>query len=151
MIRLLFILIALSIIQVSPAQGFIGLSKEKVKKGLDSYVAKNQLSAVIDESPFTTTLFIDAPSGQKTEFIYHFDSGGRCRREVRISCDSCIVKYIAETLATKDPGWKKLNERQYISKYSKRLLLEIDQSSTTVRQVQWNRDSYNEIIRRGRM
>ncbi|HYF30684.1 MAG TPA: hypothetical protein VD993_06170 [Chitinophagaceae bacterium] len=77
-------------------------------------------------------MIIRADTVASTDFTYRFSSSGKCIEEVRRSCDSCIRKYLQHALNYNKLDWTKLNERRYLSQFSKRLLMELDEGNTSL-------------------
>ncbi len=109
------------------SQSFINKDKQQVKALLDKYKTgpgfeKPQLS----ETDSTIRLTVKDSSGIATDFIYQFDKAGKCQVETtQASCDSCFKKYLDHALSQQQYGWKKINENQYISKYQKKMMIEL--------------------------
>lgn len=130
------------------SQGYIGASKKNVKKGLDKYLLENKLRGTFRESDSAITLSIRTDTLYPTDFIYRFNSSGKCVVETRISCDSCIKKYLDHALNYGKLEWTPLGPRKYVSQYSKRLTLDIEEGNTafTIRKVNWTRKDYDELV-----
>jgi hypothetical protein len=116
---LLFLIISIE----GQAQGFIGKSKQRVRKVFMEYAQTKRI--LINETDSSFHVMVRDSAFKPVDFVYLFDDG-ECNTEVRFAdCDSCIQKYLSETLADQNWGWKKVNEKQFLSKSSKRLLLEL--------------------------
>src|SRR4051812_43398837 len=109
MIRALLFLVLISISATCFSQSFIGSSRRKVKKDLSKYISKAKVSASISETDTTIALPLRDPNFKPADFLFHFDSEGKCDRETRIACDSCINRYLDEALSNKSYGWIKIN------------------------------------------
>lgn len=106
------------------AQGFINLNKTGSKKYLAKFSTKEKLQTATTETDSTLTFLIRDSAKQNLDLVLHFDASGKCYRETRVlSCDSCYQKIVNNTLADKTYQWKKVNEKTYVSKYSKGLIL----------------------------
>jgi hypothetical protein len=149
MIRL-FIACCLLLPATCIAQGFIHKSKKQVLARLSRYNAgdgfENTATAQTDS---TITLQVkEKNTGRETNFIYRFDKNGDCKsEEIKASCDTCFKKYLQDALAIKKYKWKKINENQYVSSFSKKLLIELPYEGSTnfsfmVLQTQWSKKLY---------
>jgi hypothetical protein len=151
MIKLVLTIFILTFSIKSQGQKFINLSKSEVKAGLERYLSHNKLSGQFENSDTSLTLTITGPHPQKAEFIYYFDEKGKCKSELRRSCNSCIKEYLESSLAITKLDWKQLNPTQYISSFSKRLVLEVRDSATIVNKMDWDKKTYRQILSRGRI
>jgi hypothetical protein len=113
----------------SSSQQLIDQSKAKVKKELKKYVAANNndtLSVRLAETDSSLLVSVTGPTVSPVSFYYSFDRTGKCiSQETKASCESCLEKFLSQALERKEYKWRKINENQYVSRFSKRLLLEI--------------------------
>lgn len=87
---------------------------------------------------------------QPVVFIYGFNKKGKCWSEKVIArCDSCFTKYLQGVLDQEKYGWKKINENQYVSKYSYRLMLEFPPEnkdfSYVILRTDWTKELYRTL------
>lgn len=110
------------------SQQFIGLRPAQVLRKLENYgTPAGYEKPEISQNDSTVSMFVKGSNGISTRFIYRFDKqSGTCRSEqVQASCDSCFRKYLDGVLAQKKYQWKKINENQYVSAYSKKRMIEL--------------------------
>jgi hypothetical protein len=109
-------------------QGFINKSRKELLKHLESERMKpGNPAAVISVSDSSITYSVRDDNMKPADFIYSFNTKGKCVSEkVIASCDSCFQKYLSAVLAKEKYRWKKMTDHQYASKYTFRLLLEIN-------------------------
>jgi hypothetical protein len=106
------------------AQGFINLNKTGSKKYLAKFSTKEKLQTATTETDSTLTFLIRDSAKQNLDLLLHFDALGKCYKETRVlSCDSCYQKMVNNTLSNKTYQWKKVDDKTYVSKYSKGLVL----------------------------
>jgi hypothetical protein len=119
----LFLLTPLSVF----SQTFINKNKTQALKMLDKYsTGAGFEKPVITQTDSTIHCSVKDTSGATTNFIFRFDKKNKCKsEELEASCDSCYRKYLIETLNKKIYGWTKINENQYVSKYSHQMILEL--------------------------
>lgn len=131
-------------------QEFIDNSRSKVMKKLEKYVKNNDLKSGISQTDSSISLFIDDPRKKPAEFIFLF-SGEKCAEEIKIACDSCVMKYLDETLLEKSMGWQKMNDSTYLSKYTRHRMMSIhfngNASSLRIRKTNWDKKAYSGIVR----
>jgi hypothetical protein len=139
-------LVLLSIVAPVNAQGYVGDSRKQVRKGLERYISLNKLQGVFEETDSTLSLIFRNTTVQNTDYIYTFNSKGKCIEEKRISCDSCIKKFVDYVLSNKQMDWRKISENRYVSKFSKRLLLIIGGNVYTISQLYWDRNMYKQVV-----
>lgn len=146
-----FIISALLLLPLSvTAQKYIDKSREYVKNELKKYVAENKtFKPKLAEKGQSLTLIVNDPSAQQAEFTYQFDeTSGLCNlQKTSSSCDSCYKKYLQNLLDQKEYQWKKINESQYISRFSDYLLIEMqtedNKQSFTLIKTQWTKELYD--------
>lgn len=131
------------------SQQYIDKSRDYVKKELGKYVAANKaIKPVLEEKGSSIVLTINNPAAQTAVFTYQFDEvTGLCNYQKTISpCDSCYKKYLQKLLELKRYEWKKINESQYVSRFSDYLLIELqtegDEQSFTLLKTQWTKELY---------
>lgn len=110
------------------AQSFINKSRQQVLRQLEKYeTGAGFEKPVISQHDSTVSMTVKGTGTIQTTFIYGFDSqSGKCKSElVKASCDSCYKKYLGAVLAQKKYQWRKINENQYISSYSKKRMIEL--------------------------
>jgi hypothetical protein len=132
------------------SQSYIGLSKEKTRQKLEKYLAKYSVAGDFLETDSTTLLSINDTRNKPASFVFVF-SDNKCIEEKKLACDSCVMKYLSETLADKRMEWRKINDSTYLSKYSKHLMMVINingaGSSLQLRKTNWNRKTYQGIVK----
>jgi hypothetical protein len=149
---LLFLLLAFQTSSACFAQGFINDYKKTVKKQLEKHSTKTRINGVFEETDSTLAFLVRSDSFQKADFVFVFNAKNKCIAEKRTSCDSCTTKYLNESLNNTKLGWQQLNANQYVSKYSKKLLLQKEGTTAfTIRKMVWNKKTYKEIVERGRL
>jgi len=130
------------------SQNFIGKSKASVMKHLQQQQTRNDsLAITLIHTDSTITYKVPAGKTQAADFVYEFGPDGKCRMEkVRASCDSCFKKYLQRALDQKKYKWKKINDNQYVSKYSKRRMIELpaegNDFSFTILRTGWSKKLY---------
>jgi uncharacterized protein YifN (PemK superfamily) len=133
------------------SQGFIDLKKAWVKEQLTQYVNSYKLKTITEETDSTITFKIRDTSVKPLDVIIHFDHNDKCDEETHISdCDTCIQKYIADILNDKDARWVKISNMEYVSKYSLKLILELDPANPLVYYIKRNdytRKQYKRLIK----
>ncbi len=129
-------------------QNFIGKNKAQVKKELQRQLVKSD-SLIISLTDNDSILVFSSKEnkGLPTEFVYRFDSKGKCKSEkMTVGCDSCFKKSLKAVLENKKFGWKKINEHQYVSKYEARMMIDLPADNYnfyfTVLQTEWTPEMY---------
>jgi hypothetical protein len=146
MIRIIVFLLLLPVAGYS--QNFIGKSKVYVKKLLQKQISKNDsLDITLTDDDSVLRYSIKAGKTLPADFIYGFNISGKCRSEEIIAgCDSCFNKFLKNVLRQKKYEWKKINENQYVSKYTARMMIELPPEnkyfSYTILKTDWNKDMY---------
>lgn len=122
--KIILAIVTLFLLGTAQAQGFINLSKTGSKNYLAKFSAKEKLQTATTETDSTLTFLIRDSAKQNLDLVLHFDASGKCYRETRVlSCDSCYQKMLNNTLSNKRYQWKKVDDKTYVSKYSKGLVL----------------------------
>lgn len=130
------------------SQNFIGKSKAQVKKELQQQVVKNDsLSITLTDKDSVLVYSIKDNKVSPADFIYGFDKSGKCQSEkVVAGCDSCFNKFLQTALGHKKYEWKKINENQYVSKYTAHMMIELpadgNDFSYTVLRTEWTKELY---------
>ena len=152
MTRLVVILFALSYTTAS-AQMYINENRQWVKRELEKQASKNDSITVrISETDTSILYSFRDPKVRPADFLYIFDESAKCIEEKTIGyCDSCFNKFLGSALNRKQFQWTKINDRLYISKYSKKLMLEIPVNnkdhSFTIRRMKWTKGSYRTLLK----
>jgi predicted metal-dependent hydrolase len=147
-LQLLSVLLLLSSFN-SFAQRFINKNKPWVLKELQKYTAKpDTINAELKITDTTLAIEVTSPALKIADFMYHFDAAGKCSYEnVNTYCIACFKKYLDGVLNRKKYKWKKINENQYISKYSSKMMLELpaeeNKLSYRILRTNWTRELYN--------
>lgn len=130
------------------SQNFLGKSKNQVKKILQKKIRKSD-SLVITMTDKDSILIYNIKAGKTWpgEFRYSFNASGKCRSEKVIAgCDSCFRKYLQTLLDQKKYAWKKINENQYVSNYSSRMMIELPAENKdfiyTLFRMDWSKELY---------
>jgi hypothetical protein len=147
--RYLFICLTFCFPLLVAAQDFINDSPARVKKKLEQYLEKNAFHSVIRQTDSVISLTIEDSSVKPATFIFHFFDQ-KCMEEIKLSCDTCVIKYLNGNLQNRSMDWKKVNEVMWVSKYSKRriMILDVngDRSSLRIRKTNWDKNTYKGII-----
>lgn len=123
---LLFIFSLLFFTKTSFSQDYLKYDKANAKKYLHKYTVKEKVQTKMEETDTTLSFFVRDTSKQNLDFLLHYNESGICdKEELILSCDSCFKKILTETLSVKRFKWTKVNDNCYFSKYSKRLVLTI--------------------------
>lgn len=151
MLRLLIILCLLLPLK-GLSQSYINKSKKQTLTRLAKYDAGAGFEKpVIVQTDSTVSMQVKGSGGLETNFIYRFDKNGKClMEETRASCDSCYKKYLQAALDQKKYRWKKINENQYISVYSKKRMIELppegNEYSFTILRTGWTKKLYDLLL-----
>jgi hypothetical protein len=149
MVRLLLIACFLFFAVPVFCQSYINLSQNKVRQKLDNYLLKFDIKGDISETDSSTILSITDTRRKPASFLFLY-SDGKCVEENKLACDSCVTKYLEETLADKKMEWRKMNDTTYLSKYSKHLMMIITvngtASSLIIRKTNWDKKAYKAIV-----
>ena len=148
-LTLVFLLFPLSVL----AQEHINKSRSDLKKELDKFIEENKSkSPKLIESETTLTLTVTAPGTEMVSHLFTFDFDGKCKAEKIIAaCDSCWKEELNLVLEKKDYQWKKINENQYISKFSDQLMIELPVESKdfyfTIFRALWTKEVYDMLLK----
>jgi len=122
--KIILAIVTLFLLGIAHAQGFINLNKTGSKNYLAKFSAKEKLQTATAETDSTLTFLIRDSAKQNLDLLLHFDALGKCYKETRVlSCDYCYQKMVNNTLSNKTYQWKKVDDKTYVSKYSKGLVL----------------------------
>lgn len=129
------------------SQHFIGKTMNEIKKALQKKAGKNLNPSATVHSTDTTITFTVKEEGKAADFSYVFDKNGKCLLEmVKAADDKSYQFYLNETLAEKDFEWKKINENQYVSKFSDFLMIELPgeilPNQFNVFRTEWSKEMY---------
>ena len=124
------------------SQLYIGKTKIKLIKGLKSKINNPQIT---DDSVFKIR-YVDQKAGN-VEKHFRFDKSGKCFSEKVIAeCDTCFQTLLNMVLSYPKYEWKKINENQYISKYSEFMMIELPVEpgdySFHIFRTEWNKALY---------
>lgn len=156
MTKLFLIVITLLVSSNSYCQkdnNLTGYPKALLKKTLERYMLETKLkSSAIQETDTTLLLSIRDAGVSEVDFYYHFDKSGKCDVEKKLTkCTSCLAGYLNAVLKNKKYRWIKINEQLYLSKYSKKRMVEIVGDNTScpyikITKVDWGREEYNRLL-----
>ncbi len=153
MIRIItFFLLLLSIPGIS--QTYINKSKSTVKKELAKFsVANNNLKTILTETDSFIVFLIRDPRTRNADFIYGFDQSGKCSSEKTMAgCDSCQANFLRNVLNQKKYEWVKINENQYVSKFSEKLMIELPENdkdySFIILRMDWSKILYDMLLKK---
>ena len=146
-------LIALYFIVLMPlltnGQDWLRYTKKEVMRGLSKNLKSNDFSATIQHTDSTITFLVRDSNFVDLDVIYYLDNQGRVEKETHKSiCDSCYKKYTNALLQNKKYGWKMLSKSFYISKFSKRIIMQISSLDFeySLIYMPWNRNQYEELL-----
>lgn len=123
-IQFLFILFFLPFL--AQAQAMVGKNRQDIKTRLTKNLSSDKESAdAITETDSTITLKINH-AGIDLEKQYRFDKNNQCIIEqLSSTSEKEYQDKLKSALHKKKYGWKSLNLNQFISKFSKNILLEV--------------------------
>ena len=136
------------------SQTYINKSRSAVKKELARYsLANNNLKTSLTETDSSIIYLVRDPRTLKADFIYGFDRSGKCNSEKTITyCDSCKEKYLRTALNRKKYEWVKLNENQYVSKFSEKMMIELpmedNDHSFIILRMDWTKILYDMLLKK---
>jgi hypothetical protein len=137
---------------LSFSQGFIGRSKKGTVRTLQAESKKSNFKqSPVETNDQYVVLHVKDSSFQPASFYYYFDERGKCNQEKTISfCDSCFIKYRDELLNRKQYEWVKINDTVYVSKFSKKRMLELhpNQPDKTMDllKISWTKAAYHQLV-----
>jgi hypothetical protein len=134
-----------------PLAGFsqqsIGKSREDIRKELEKKAGgdKNAKSKIHNNASWISYTVVE--NGKTAEFSYDFDQNNKCVIETIKAADkSSYDYYLNAALADKEFEWKRINENQYISKFSAYRMLELAGESVPNQfsffKTDWNKEMY---------
>lgn len=129
-------------------------NKADVKKMLEAFVLENKAAqAVWQETEGRLVLNRRDAKGNMLKQEYNFDEGtGNCTAERTFtSCEACFRQQLEEILALRSFEWKKINESQYISKFSDYVMIELQEDgrefSISLLKTAWTRELYDLLMK----
>lgn len=126
---LLFGILILS--NVGYSQGFIHLTKSKIKSQFLKYCEKDSLICTITEKDSALILSVKDSSVLPVDYFCYFNKKGKCIEEItKLCCDSCSEKFIRSWLESKRINWYAIDANNYISGMGKNLSFNIINSSS---------------------
>jgi hypothetical protein len=128
-----FILIILFLPLAGFSQVYINQTKSKIKEETATLLKGNDsLNAEYAESDSTLEIKIRGKNGIDSDHIYKFDAQGKCISQKTIThCDTCHKKMLQPLLALKKYRWRRINQNQYVAKFSENIFLEIQEIGQT--------------------
>ncbi len=122
----LFLLFGICMSQLSFAQGYIDLTREKARKKLEkTKVHNSNMNILLQESDTTLSYLVRDSSVQNFDLLLFFDNNNRCYKEKKVlTCDSCYQKFLDNILSDKYYRWTKINNSTYYSRFPYRIILE---------------------------
>ena len=126
------------------------LSQEWVGEDRDDLTRKfpeKNPNATLSLSTDSTVIFkLNVDSEEETTIIFYFTKKGEVSmEETKSRCRQCLEMRLAAVLAKEKYRWKKINGNQYVSRFSWKLLLELepeDGNSFRIIRTGWTRKSY---------
>ena len=142
----LLLLLMICLPFVSFAQQHIGKTKAIVKKSLQ-LEAKKVPGALLSDSGTVLSYSLKQGTSSTVNFIYRFNKAEICISEqVTGQCDSCFKNQLNKVLADTKYGWKKINENQYASKFSEKMVIELpgntEDNSYMILRTDWDEAMY---------
>ena len=131
---------------INKSKTFVRNKIEKYNPGVDS------LRTSFSETDSTIQLSVRSQSSPYNDFIYSFDKKGNCSSEKKISyTETHFRQLLKQALDLKNYDWKRINENQYVSKFSEKMLIELPGDagiySFTIIRTDWNKATYELITR----
>lgn len=149
-----FLLLLLALPLSIFAQDKLGKTLPDLKKELNAFVLNNKsLKPVLSQQEKELRLVISNEKGQTIRFEYRFeDSTGLCNQEITISaCQTCYQQLLDELVSKKIYEWKRINESQFVSKFSDYLMIEMQEDgkdfSFTLIKTAWTRELYDLMLK----
>jgi hypothetical protein len=142
-------LLTFTITLTAHSQGYIHMSKVQVKKQLERYTTKENLQTIITETDTTLSFSVRDTSVQNLDILLSFEESGKCiKQQTKLSCDSCFQKFLNPLLNNKRYKWTRVNERTYVSGFSKKRLLVTDATnhSYSISLLDISRTKYKEML-----
>lgn len=132
-----------------------GLDKSILKRHLGKYIVKNNYkTSIIEETDSSMLLSLrDSTVVVPTDYYYHFNKWKICDVEEDIThCSVCLLKTWNEILNDTTYKWKKVNSNKYLSKFSKRRIIEIVDDKIScpylkITRIKWSKKEYNALLK----
>lgn len=137
------------------AQSPINKTKQQViqqwKKNTD--VAANCKTAVSETGDTLRARLGCAGATTYTQYNYIFDEKGKCKAmQVSSNSDSAAKAKLNAWLSNQSYHWQQVNENQYVSDFSSRLMIELppvtSNFSFTVLRMEWTRELYDLLMKK---
>lgn len=137
------------------AQQYIGLSPEKVKKKMRSYMKFYKYSQFsIEEKKNEISFLLREEKVQHANFKYEFDPAGKCFASgIYGYCLECVEKELKISLKMKRYGWVKLNDSTWLSSWRRSLQMTLKKPEVDggmycldIRKMVWSRTWYEDRI-----
>jgi hypothetical protein len=131
------------------SQKYLDKSKSEIKKELEQYIKTHSSNSPSLQETDSTVILRLTEAGQERQTVYGFDAvSGKCSWEKQIASGKMEYnKLLQELLSQKSFGWKKLNENQYVSKFSSQMLIELPQDendySFIIFRTNWTKELYD--------
>ncbi len=127
LLRFCLFVVAITFAMAGFSQEYLGWNRKPVKRGIKQYAKALKTKTVIKETDSTVTLILRDSTKRPLDLIYHFNSSGKCEGKTLIAdCDTCFKLYIKNILKQKRFKWVKINEKKYVSKFSKHLVFDLE-------------------------
>lgn len=118
-----FILVAALLPGFLHAQELVGKSRTDIKNHASSYGTGIKIAETD-----STISWEAGKNGTEADYFYLLDSAGKCRLEKISTASGDYYREILKTILKKGKyHWKNINLNQYVSKFSKNLLLELQE------------------------
>jgi hypothetical protein len=146
-ISLLIAVFVVCLCSLSHGQLLVGHSKGWVKSEL-KYDFKSS-KTIINETDSTYTVLLRDTSKKPMNIYCLFNKKGDCiSQKMEFTCDSCYNIFLKWTLAVKRYQWKSIPNNRYVSKYSKHMLVIINDADHyyTVLYQPWTEDDYKKQL-----
>jgi hypothetical protein len=134
------------------SQGFINTDRKTSRKYLNAYTIEEKVKTSITETDSTIVFLVRDTSVQNLDIILHYDNAGRCFKEYKkLTCDSCLNKILTQTLNYKRYKWSRVSDTEYISKFSRKVLLTKNTGahySFTIHRFAMSKQEYKDLLKK---
>jgi len=152
--RILFTLIIM-MIGLHASSQYVGWWKSILREDMKRIIKKNSYknSFIVETDSFLLLSLKDSTVVVPVDFYYHFNKSNTCDMAKTINhCSFCLSKFWDGILSNSKYKWQKNNANKYLSKFSKKRMIEIIDAKIScpyikMTRVKWSRSEYNALLK----